>query len=277
MANPKPENKAVTPKADAPKADSSKTVETKTDDSPKADATLMEPPQSDAVKICDADWPPYFFAGKADKPKGLAKEVLEQCFKNMGTKHRFDFYPIGRMFKYMEDGKIDINVFSMEKDRNSFLIYGKEPLFTESYRAFTLKDSAIQIKSLQDFEPLKLGHLVGLRYSKEFTAYVEKREKEGRLVTVTEPEAGLRMLLAKRIDVFVETQSSMLWLAKEQGVLDRIRTTELDIKTAPFYVTQSKKSPRVKEKQQFIDGLDACIKSMKADGSYKKITEKYGF
>ena len=77
----------------------------------------------------------------------------------------------------------------------------------------------IQIKTIQDFDNLRLGHLEGLKYSKDFYDYVEARRKKGSLIIATTENSCLKMLLNNMIDVFVDTQDTALWQAKEMNDL----------------------------------------------------------
>ena len=127
-----------------------------------------------ALNIVENDWPPYFFAGKSNGVEGFAKELLKMFIPERGYTCNFTFYPVKRMYSYMEKGKLDIALFSYKKERESFLVYGKEPLFTSGYRPVVLTGSDIKIRSLTDFDTLRIGHLAGLKYSRSFLEYVEK-------------------------------------------------------------------------------------------------------
>lgn len=237
-------------------------------------------PLKDRPKIVlnDNDWPPFFFAGKTDAPPGLAKEILAICIPATGYEFEFRAHPIKRMRHAMEAGEIDINIYSHEKDRESFVIYGEEPLFFSEYRPVVRRSSTIQIHAIKDFDPLKLGHLNGLSYSPEFKAYVAKRRESGNLDVADTEESNLKKLLAGRIDVFVNSAPTVRWLAKVSGASQQIKVLDFAVKRADYFAAFSKASPRLstREKNAFLLDLDACFRKVKDDGAYQKILAKYG-
>jgi polar amino acid transport system substrate-binding protein len=234
-------------------------------------AAMAESPE--VLSISENDWPPYFFAGKPDSPEGIGKEILKMCISEAGYGYKFEFYPVRRMYSYLEDGKMDIAVFSYKKERESFVIYGKEPIFSSGYRPVVLASGNIKISSLKDFDKLKVGHLAGLQYSKPFLEYIEKRRD---IIVTTAGDSCLKMLLSNIIDVFADTKDTVLWRAKQMNALDKIRVLDFDIQTSEYFITISKKSAVIKEKEMFLNSLDYCLKAAKTDGRYARIFEKYG-
>ncbi len=226
--------------------------------------------------VIENDWPPYYFGNTTNPQAGFARELLDACLPDAGYTAEYRFYPVKRMYSYLRKGLLDIAIFSYRKDREEMVIYGREPIFTSSYRPVVLKGSAICIDSLRDFDSLRLGHLAGLRYSAEFQEYVQKREAAGRLVTITDGRDYLKLLLEGIIDVFVDTRATTLWRASRMGVTENIRILGFDIKTSDYYVTVSKASPRLEHPRVLLDTLDSCFAAMKENGKFDSIAKKYG-
>ena len=231
------------------------------------------------IKLNDNDWPRFFFGGISEQKvsKGIGKEILDICLPRTGYQFEFTFHPIKRMRKYMEEGKLDINVYSYRPSRESFLLFGKEPIFSASYRPVVLSGSNVKINSIDDFEAYNLGHLLGLRYSPEFYDYVMRRQQDNRLATTTRSSYIIDMLVDKKIDVFVGISASSLWHAKNAGIADKIRILNFDVKTSDYFVTISKKSAVIKDKPLFLSQVDTCLRELKQNGQYKQITDKYRF
>ncbi len=227
------------------------------------------------LNIVESDWPPYNFLASPGAPKGIIKEIFEMCVPPSEYRLKFEFYPVKRMFTYLEEGKIDMNVLSYKKERESFLVYGKEPMFASGYRPVMLAEKNIPISTFQDFDKLRLGHLEGLKYSQAFYDYVESRRKKGDLVIATTGDSCLRMLLGNMIDIFVDTKDTTLWRAKEMNALGKIRVLDFDIQTQDYFIAVSKKSENVKDIPVFLDSMDKCLKQAKADGRYDAIIRKY--
>jgi len=239
-------------------------------------SSATESGKTDEIIIVENDWPPFFFGRTKNELPGFAREILTTCVSEIGYKPTFKFFPIKRMFVYLKSGEVDLAIFSYKKKRESFLQYGKTPLFTSSYRPVVKSESEINIKSLQDFDNLQLGHLAGLSYSPDYLNYIENRRKEGTLITTTIGESNLKMLLEGIIDIYVGTVEPELWHAKQSGVLDQIKILDFDIKTSKYFVTASKKSPRIESKEEFLGSLDQCLSSLKSTSQYRDIANQYG-
>lgn len=231
--------------------------------------------EAKTLNISESDWPPYSFLAKPGTPEGIIKEIMEMCIPQSEYRLKFGFYPVKRMYSYLEEGKIDLNVLSYKKERESFLVYGKEPMFASGYRPVMLAGKNFQINTLHDFDKLRLGHLEGLKYSQAFYDYIESRRKKGDLVIATTGDSCLRMLLGNMIDIFVDTKDTTLWRAKEMNALDKIRVSDFDIQTQDYFIVVSKKSENVKDISAFLDSMDKCLKQTKADGRYDTIVKKY--
>src|SRR4029079_19729793 len=100
-------------------------------------------------------------------------------------------------------GFVDAHVMSFDPKRASYLTYGKVPLFSDAYRPVVRAGSGIQIRTLADFDKLRIGHLRGLRYSDAFHDYIEKRIAQGGVTQVDINDALLKLLLENKIDVYV--------------------------------------------------------------------------
>lgn len=236
--------------------------------------TVAEEPQ--VLRIVENDWPPYYFKNRPDKLPGFAREILDICLPSLGYRTEFTFYPVKRMYTYLERGELDIALFSYRKSREDFLYFGHEPLFVSGYRPVVRAGSTIQIHSLSDFDPLKVGHLAGLQYSEPFLNYIEKRSKEGTLIISTTGDSCIRMLTEGIIDIFVDTEDTVRWRAQQMGLKEKISILDYDIRTSHYFVTLSKASPRISDKVAFLEKLDGCLRKIKADGTYRKIACKYG-
>ena len=228
------------------------------------------------IIVNDPDWPPYFFKGARYQPIGFAKEVLKQCLPQTGYKARFIYHPIKRMRTYMESGDIDLHIYSYKPSRESFLIYGQEPLFKTSYQPFINKKAPFEIQSIEDFKGLRIGHLQGLKYSKDYYQYIEEQLEKGFVRSVTSNVSLISLLAEEKIDTFVNTVDTVYWLATTLGVREDILAVEFDIQTKNYFVALSKNSDRIKDKNAFLTKLDSCIKEIKKSGQYQKIKTGYG-
>ena len=228
------------------------------------------------ILISDNDWKPWFFAGKNDALSGFAKDIIRHCVKQSGFEPRFRHYPIERMRSMMKSGRMDASIFSFKPHRKSFLIYSKQPLFQESYVPFVRANSGIKIKKIADFDALRLGHLNGLTYSREFFAYIKRRRDSETLDVTTSVEGNLQKLVTGKIDVFVDTISSVRWHAAEMGVTDQIRNVDFVVRSADYFFTLSRDASTIQDKGKFIRDFDGCVRDLKNSDRYRRIAAKYG-
>jgi polar amino acid transport system substrate-binding protein len=227
------------------------------------------------VVINDPEWPPYFFAGRPEHPPGLMKEILSQCLTRMQVPFEFKHQPIERMQVGMEQGTLDINIFSYKKEREKVVQFGKEVMLTSRYVPIVRADSNYSIKSIKDFDPYRLGHTIGLRYSKEFYDYIIKRKANQALDESSKEEFNIRKLDANRIDIFVSTDSTVLWVAKRIGLSEKIKLMDLEIQKADYFITVSKKSPRIPDRNAFMNQVEDCIRGLRKSGEICSIYQKY--
>jgi polar amino acid transport system substrate-binding protein len=225
--------------------------------------------------INDPEWPPYFFAGRPDHPPGLMKEILTQCLTRMKIPFEFKFQPIERMQVGMEQGTVDFNLFSYKKEREKVVQFGKDVMLTSRYVPIARADSDVAIKNINDFDRYRLGHTIGLRYSQEFYDYILKRKAAQTLDESSKEEFNIRKLVAKRIDIFVSTDSTILYVARRIGLIDKIKILDFDVQKADYFIAISKKSPRIPDRTVFITQLEGCIRDMRKSGESCEIYKKY--
>ncbi|HYX35981.1 MAG TPA: transporter substrate-binding domain-containing protein [Oligoflexus sp.] len=225
--------------------------------------------------INDPEWPPYFFAGRPDYPPGIMKEILTQCFTRMKMPFEFKFQPIERMQVGMEQGTVDFNLFSYKKEREKVVEFGKEVMLTSAYVPIVRADSDITIKSISDFDRYRLGHTIGLRYSKEFYDYILKRKAAQNLDESSKEEFNIRKLDARRIDIFVSTDSTIVDVARQIGLISKIKLLDFNIQKADYFIAISRKSPRIPDRTVFIHQLEDCIRGMRKSGETCELYKKY--
>ncbi len=153
---------------------------------------------SEPIVINNIEWPPFFFDEKPGKPKGIGKEVLEICLTEARYSFRFQLLPIKRTHLYMKDGTIDVCAYSYKKEREAFVIYGKEPLFSSQYRFLVNSDSDIHINSFKDLEPLKFGHLNGLTYTPGLLQVVKEKKQKNEVNFANSIKSNILQLIFKR-------------------------------------------------------------------------------
>ena len=92
----------------------------------------------------------------------------------------------------------------------------------------------------------------------------------------TSSEGNLQKLVTGKIDVFVDTISSVRWHAAEMGVSDQIQSVPFVIRSADYFFTLSRAASVIQDKAKFIGDFDSCVRALKNSDRYRQIASKYG-
>ncbi|HET9239434.1 MAG TPA: transporter substrate-binding domain-containing protein [Oligoflexus sp.] len=233
------------------------------------------PPRA-PIEINFPDFPPYYFKDSQGRRQGITTDTLSQCLNAIKRPFIFVDLPIERMQISMQEGFIDIHTYSYSEARESFVDFGHQELFRTEYRPFVRADSNISITKPTDFDSLRLGHIIGLRYSPMFMKYVEERRKARTVDEAASTEQNFRKLLAGRIDAFVNAVEPALYAAQRLGLKDQVKVLDWVAHDGHYFTAVSKKSQHIPDRIAFLRELDACLAQMKKDGSFCAIYRSYG-
>jgi polar amino acid transport system substrate-binding protein len=178
----------------------------------------------------------------------------------------------------MDVGEIDITVYSYKEEREESLHYGKEVLFNSEYGFVVRADSDIKIDKLDDLSPYLMGHLAGLSYTPELKKIIDDKADIGEVVTGYSLKAMFAQLLADipRFEIMPNSKHTFYWEAKKLGLEDKIKILDYNIKNKAYYITVSKNSNNIKNPNEFLDKIDACLREIKYNGTYENILARYG-
>jgi polar amino acid transport system substrate-binding protein len=226
----------------------------------------------------DTDWPPYLFPESNSQLPGLGKDVINECLPKKLFKLKFNKLPVKRTHRYMQSGELDISLYSYKKEREEFVVYSKVPIFTTEYGFAMRADSEINIQSLDDLQPLIIGHLAGLTHTPELLAIIEQKRLTGEISEGHSIDAMFAQLLSTtpRFDIMPNTKQTFYWRAKSLGVSDKIKVPSFTVAFKEYFVTVSKNTKNISDISGFLAGLDQCITEMHQDGRYTAILKKYG-
>ncbi|MBL4942371.1 MAG: transporter substrate-binding domain-containing protein [Colwellia sp.] len=230
------------------------------------------------VIINDVSWPPYFFIGENSTQQGIAKELLNICVPQAGYSIEYRRLAVKNTHIYMATGAIDITLYSYKKERDAFLIYSNEKIFSTEYGFMVKASSNIKINKLDDLIPYRIGHLAGLTYTPELMKIITEKEATKQLVVGFNLKTLFSQLLATtpRFDIMADAKTTFHWQAQVLGVSDKIKVLDYNIAHKDYFVTVSKNSPNVSSPKLFLSKLDSCLKKLKNDGQYQTILNNYG-
>ena len=225
--------------------------------------------QEKKIELATDTWHPYY--GPDLENGGFLTELAKEAFKRTGYDCEVKFVPWKRAFEVAKIGNYDglLGAYFTE-ERLEFFVYS-EPLSEVKVTFFSKKGRNITYRELKDLSPYMIGIVRGYHHTDEFETadYLTKIE-------TADTENNLRILLAERIDLILESRKVVLYLLQEkfpENITD-VEAIEPPLQIHKLHVVISKKSPDYEQKvQDFNRGLQM----LKEDGTYDVILKKHGF
>ncbi|MDG1752658.1 MAG: ABC transporter substrate-binding protein [Thalassotalea sp.] len=233
--------------------------------------------------INDINWPPFFFQNiekdNIDRNDiGLGKEIISHCLSQNDFQFQYKNLPIKRTHLNMQSGELDISIYSYKKERESYVIYGSEPIFFSNYGFASKQRDNIEIDKLEDIKQYQIGHLAGLAHTKELMKIIEDKITLNQVTIGYNIDSMLKQLIAEpqRFQIIANSMETLLWRAKQLNIENSIKIHDFILKRKAYYVAVSKTSKHIQNPKEFLSQIDTCIKALKLSGEYNNISQKYG-
>lgn len=231
-----------------------------------------------AIRIGGAEWPPYSYAevrhGKADpaSPRGIDGETITAVFAEMGVpvaSHRI--YPWKRLLKYVRDGEVDVGyeiIRTPERERE--FLMAEEPLIVSEEVFFIRKADVgkLRFDKMDDLAGHTIGVTRGYAYTAEFWKFIKS---ECRYEEVWNDELNLRKLIGGRIDFFPVNRNVGLFLARENGCMDKIAMLPKPLCVNKQYIFFS----RGTVSPEFVRRVSGALSRFKRTPAYRAIFKKH--
>jgi polar amino acid transport system substrate-binding protein len=172
-------------------------------------------------------------------------------------------YAFARVNRELESGRQDCTMIIAGSKRQAISFKG-ELVFDLPMGIIARK--GIKLKN----NNLKNVHASILKVLSEREGFLD----ENTLIRQIDPtyEAGIKKLAHERVDAVVGAIPTLKHLAKKLGVIDLLGTPMI-LTNEPIYLQCSKNS----KKSNYFETINEAIKEMKADGTLKKIADKYAW
>lgn len=225
----------------------------------------------------DIDWPPYLFPQSKKNLSGLGKDVLNVCLPKNNFTIKYIKLPVKRTHLYMQNGELDISLYSFKQQREEFLVYGKVPVFTAEYGFAVRADSEIDIQKTEDLADFRVGHLAGLSHTPEISKVIEQKRLNGELSEGNSIDAMFAQLLSStpRFDIMPNSKQTFYWRANSLGIADKIKVLDFTADYKEYFVTVSKNTKNISDISSFLADVDTCITNMRNNGEYNLLLKKY--
>jgi len=220
---------------------------------------------AEIIVLSATDFPPYEFENPKDGLRGFDVEVVEAAFQRVQIASEFVFLPWKRALEKTKLGMFT-GIFSCSHrpDREEHFIFSD--MISSSTHGFIVRQDfdGFEPSSLQEAKGLKVGSVLGWVQSDIM------KEAGANVITYRSDELAFRALMKSVIDYTYLPLEASKFKAMQLGISKDMRFT--NIYENKLYICFSKKSPNVEEvARKFNEGLAA----IRADGSYKKIHDKY--
>ena len=152
------------------------------------------------LQISAGEWPP--FLSEAVPQQGVVAHLIRDIFAEAGYEVTFNFLPWARAYHDTANGKYAATaVWMLAEERTKDFLYS-EPVLSEQFVFFYLKQRRFDWQQLTDLRGLLLGGGLGYSYGPAFDQALENRVFK--MSRVGSTEQNFRRLAAGRIDAFAE-------------------------------------------------------------------------
>ncbi|WP_411743241.1 substrate-binding periplasmic protein [Reinekea sp.] len=215
------------------------------------------------IQISAGEWPP--FLSESLPNKGIIAHLISDIFNEAGIQVEFEFLPWVRAFEVTAQGEYSAtSIWMYKKDRTTDFLYS-EPVLSEKFVFFHLKDTPFDWNEMNDLRGKSIGGVLGYSYGPKFDAALEEGVfKQLRLPTV---DQNLRMLAAGRTDIYAEEMSvaNYTLLKRTPELADLITYHPKPILENQSFLLFPKKGPNSKA---LLEIFNSHLEGFKQDGRY---------
>lgn len=208
--------------------------------------------------------PPYRIVENGEV-SGLYVDILEQIAKRLDWKITYTEAPFRRVLWLMERGEVDLMLGPLPtEERRQYMDYAVAA-FPPERKLFFYREDENRILKYADLYGKAIGVLRGSSYFPTFDNDSKLRKEEA-----VHYENLLRMLGQGHLDVVVAPELYARYTIERLG-LD-LKTSPYSVPGEPSWITISRKSPLMNEKQAVRDAVEI----FKTEALYSDLLLKYG-
>lgn len=226
-------------------------------------------PMGRTITIATGEYPPW--TGAALPQHGYVNHIIREAFASQDVRVNFIYQPWKRAFEETRQGKFDATSYWYDNtERREFMVFS-DALITNRTVFFQRQDDAdIHWKSLSDLSRYRMSATLGFTYTNEFY-----RAIEGEIINpimVPSDVQNLKLLIAKRIDIFATDEMSGFYMAAQLSIDPRkLKVVEPALTTPKGYLLASKTNP---DSTLIINTFNKGLRTIKASGKYQEILDR---
>lgn len=235
-------------------------------------------PNSDAdsktLIIAADEWCPINCAIR-DPMQGVGVDLAKEIFSESGYKIRYVVMPWARALNDVREGRIDA-IIGANKSDDPTLVYPQTPIFRVTDDFYVLADSPVTFSNLDSLKDYKIGVIKDYGYDPQIKAFIAAQSDiPGKIQVVagdTALDQNIQKLLAKRIDVLVESSIIMDYKLQKTGLSKKIKHIG-SVEQGNVYLGFS---PALSHSPQLAEIFDKGMKNLSASGKFKTYYSAYG-
>ena len=214
-------------------------------------------------------WPITYVNPVTQDHEGLALDLIKHISQQLAVPIQLDVsMPWKRVLAYLVSGKFDMILGIYRVDERESLFQFTAPYFENEVKVFVLKENTFTFDDFSNLESRVGAVPLGGSFGEEFSAYAKANDLalqylEGKAQMVD-------MLLARRIDYFIQDHIDTLLFLKSQGLQEKIVALPHSVSTEPVHFAFSRQSPC----QDLVPMVNKLIANWKNTNIFKYISNK---
>jgi len=206
----------------------------------------------------------------AANDSGIDKDIAEELIRRSGCKIVVSLMQRARIWQLIEAGALDFSLSGITNEaRDKFASFAW--YFSNKYYLLVRRDAPVQ--NIADFEAnagLRIGIIRGFRYSTSANALVDKLDAAQRVSYSSGLEPLYELLLANRIQAMIIEPFDYPAIEAER-IRDISSIIEFGDEPVRHGLIMARKSLSAQEQEKWR----MLMKNMRADGTVRRIFEKY--
>jgi polar amino acid transport system substrate-binding protein len=220
-------------------------------------------------------WEPYQFIGFGREVQGMDIELINLVADQLNCDVAYKQDSWGNLLSLLKAGKVDFVLgASITEERKTFALFS-EPYRSEEFQLYIRADEEHRYRqaSVADFvrDKNKLGTIGEYFYGEELTGLMDNEQYSELFKPTFMGEINLARLIDGDIDGFLEDSFVGTSLIRRKGLEKYIAAHQATISTGDVYVMFSKSSI----KQEMVDKFNNVLRSIKNNGKYDELVQKY--
>lgn len=233
------------------------------------------PAPAQTITLAADEWPP-FNTRLSHLGEGYIVDAARKIFEPQGYTVVYENMPWKRALEMTKAGKID-GAIGASKNDGIGLIFPTEELARTKMAFYVRRGNPWRFTERSSVSQVTIGAIAGYDYRNWLNTYINNNRDnftKVQVITGDEPlKRNLTKLILERIDVVVDNEAVIQYVAKKIGISEKIACAGHDSEPSMLYIAFSPHNP---QSPKYAEMLSQGIIRLRENGELKKILDKYG-